>query len=97
MKREDVMKLVNAGFSKEEILGLLSETPEETPKETPEETPEENKPIWNPFEMASMTEGISSAIIEAIQKQNILNSSQKEETPISGEDILANVLDLLDE
>ena len=103
MKKEDVVKLVNAGFTKEEILGLLGEgtsekTPDKTPEKTPDKTPEktpEVSPLMGDYQ--AMTEGISTAIIEAIQKNNILNSSQKEEPTLSGEDILANVLDLLDE
>ena len=91
MKKEDVVKLVNAGFTKEEIVGLLGEA---TEKKEPEKTPEAS-PLMGDYQ--AMTEGISNAIIEAIQKNNILNSNQKEEPTLSGEDILANVLDLLEE
>ena len=96
MKREDVIKLVNAGFSKEEIVGLLKDTPaEETKEETPE-TPETKEALTSD-NMAVMTEGVSKAIIEALQKQNIFNSRMPQEEQKSGEDILATVLDLIDE
>ena len=100
MNKEELLKLVNAGFTKEEIFTLFGDKTEDTP-ETKEDTPKEDTPQelenFSGFPsngLEVMTEGISKAIIEAIQKQNILNSSQREENPISSEDIIANVLNL---
>ena len=94
MTKEELMKLVNAGFTKEEIFKLAEETPKET-EETPKETEEiqETLPVNS---LGVMTEGISKAIIEELQKQNILNSRMPEEVTTSSEDILANVLDLFE-
>lgn len=101
MKKEDVIKLANAGFSKEEILGLLSGEDNTSEDKSEDKTPEDKTPEDNTSEVLgnyeAITEGVSKAIIEAIQKSNVLNSNQKEESPLAGEDILANVLDLLEE
>ena len=47
--------------------------------------------------MTIMSEGISKAIIEELQKSNILGSRMPAEDQVTGEDILATVLDLIDE
>lgn len=98
MDSEKLLKLIDAGFTAEELRPLLTKdvTPEDpapaepAPAEpTPAETPSFQLPDFEAY-----TEGISKAIIEAIQKSNVLQSTQKEEVKVSGEEILANVLGL---
>ena len=97
MKKEDVIKLVNAGFSKDEIMGLFGDTPAGDKEPEKSALDPETKEGLSEDNMAVMTEGVSKAIIEALQKQNILNSRMPKEEVQSGEDILATVLDLIDE
>ena len=102
---DSITTLVSAGYSKEEINTLLGigETPEDktpedkTPEDkTPEDkTPEDKTSIFD--HMTIMSEGISKAIIEELQKSNILGSRMPAEDQVTGEDILATVLDLIDE
>ena len=92
---DSITTLVSAGYSKEEINTLLGigGTPED---KTPEDkTPEDKTSIFN--HMTVMSEGISKAIIEELQKSNILGSRMPAEEQATGEDILATVLDLIDE
>lgn len=102
---DSITTLVTAGYSKEEINTLLGigEAPEDKTPEAQENTPEaqEDKTPENTnaiFEnMNIISEGISKAIIEELQKSNIMGSRMPAEQNLTGEDILATVLDLIDE
>ena len=96
MKVEEIIKLVNAGYTKEEINNMV--LPEVEPET--EVIPEEPKPATEETVVNSlqvMTEGISKAIIQELQKQNVMNSNQKEDTITPSEDIIATVLNLFEE
>ena len=95
MQYTEIIKLLNAGYSREEIMAMKDEpTSEETkPEETkPEEPkPEEQKPEENG--MSDLVKEMRDAFSE-MRKEftafNIMSSRQpKEKTP---EDIIANII-----
>lgn len=105
MNAESILKLVDAGFTKEEILALAGTAqPEkaEPPKNEPAPQPEPVKeqpaqpapePAADP-NAARYTELLEAMqkLTGAIQAGNILNSSNREEPQLSAEDILAEVV-----
>lgn len=105
MNAENILKLVDAGFTKEEILALAGTAqPEEAepPKNEPAPQPEPVKeqpaqpapePAADP-NAARYTELLEAMqkLTGAIQAGNILNSSNREEPQLSAEDILAEVV-----
>ena len=92
MKIDEIMKLIDAGFTRDEIIALETpaEAPEEKPEEAPEEKPEEVKtPL--PEEYASALNGILDsfkAVAKEIKAANILNSNMPEVPAKSAEDAL---------
>lgn len=88
MDVEKIMKLVDAGFTREEILnftggnpvGKTTEKPVEKPAETPAEKPVE-KPAENPAEKPNENEALNNILQEMknvvleIQKANIFRAS----------------------
>ena len=98
MNAENILKLVDAGFTKEEILalaGTAQPTEAEPPKnEQPEPEPEPEKPAQpdpNETRYNELLEAMQK-LTGAIQAGNILNSSNREEPQLSAEDILAEVV-----
>ena len=101
MNAENILKLVDAGFSKEEILALTGTAqPEEAdaPKEAPAEPEPAPEPQPAPVQK-DPNEDRYNELLDAMQKLtgaiqagNILNSSNKEQPQITAEDILAEVV-----
>lgn len=103
MESRDILKLVDAGFTHDEILALAGtaqpETAEppkdEAPAVQPETAPE---PQLAPVQKDPNEERYSQLLdamqklTGAIQAGNILNSSNKEQPQMSAEDILAEVV-----
>ena len=58
MKLEEVLKLIDAGYTKEEITSML------TPEPVPEKTPEPEKPI----PAAQAAAGPSDAVLQELQE-----------------------------
>ena len=87
MQYTEIIKLLDAGYSREEILAMKDEpTPDPTPEPTPELTPKENG-------MSDLVKEMRDAFSE-MRKEftafNIMSSRQPEEkTP---EDIIANII-----
>ena len=90
MNQEEVLKLIDAGFSADEIRQMSAEKPEETPEEKPEEkntetginTPEVSAEIQN------LTEQISklNETVVKLQEANIKNArtgSARVDDPVS--------------
>lgn len=103
MNAENILKLVDAGFSKEEILALTGTAqPKEAdaPKEAPAEPePAKDQPAKPAPETSDPNAERYAELLDAMQKLtgaiqagNILNSSNKEQPQMSAEDILAEVV-----
>lgn len=101
MKIDDVFKLIDAGFTKEEILSF--EKPEaaaapETETEQAKEAPEEPKPAEtavDPEQFKTALNGFLDsfkAIADDMKSANIRSSSMPVVNPDSAEDILAKVI-----
>lgn len=100
MKYTEIIKLLDAGYTREEILNM--DEPEETkPEETkPEETkPEETKPEETENTPSSEILGELKELFTDMRKEftamNIMNSRRDSEAK-TGEDIIANIINPFD-
>ena len=96
MKIDDVMKLINAGFTKEEIISMTGETEVEPEAAKPEETAAPEKPAEPAApEFKSVLDdflkGIKS-IAEDIKQSNSANSNMPVQEKTSAEQILASII-----
>lgn len=101
MNTENILKLVDAGFTKEDILALAgtaqpkeAEPPKDEPASQPEPETEPEKPAQPDPNETRYNELLSAMqkLTGAIQAGNILNSSNREDPQLSAEDILAEVV-----
>lgn len=97
MNIDSILKLVEAGFSKEEITAMTqpAQAQEEPIKEEPKPEPAKEEPVKEEPAQDKRYEELLSAmnrLTGAIQAGNILNSNNKEVKEPSAEDILAEVL-----
>ena len=97
MNIDSILKLVEAGFSKEEITAMTQpeQAQEEPAQEEPKTEPVREEPVKEESAQDKRYEELLSAmnrLTGAIQAGNILNSNNKEVKEPSAEDILAEVL-----
>lgn len=103
MKIDEVIKLVDAGYTKDEISALMGgvdnvepEIKEEAPEPAPEQKEQPVKPSPEPADpnAARYNELLEAMqkLTGAIQAGNILNSQNKEQPNLTAEDILAEVV-----
>ena len=105
MKTEDILKLIDAGFTKDEILGLDKDPKEEPEKEEPEkeepekEEPEKEEPKKEPEKTTDQTDMLKfiaeqfEKMTKSIQESNIINSDTKlKNEDKTGPEILAEVI-----
>ena len=100
MKAEDVIKLIDAGFNRDEIVGMMDpESAGEAEPETAEPEPEKKEQPAPAPEPADPNAARYTELLEAMQKLtgaiqagNILNSSNKEQPQLTAEDVLAQVV-----
>ena len=97
MNIESILKLVEAGFSKEEITAMTqpAQAQEEPKQDEPKTEPVKEEPAKEEPTQDKRYEELLSAmnrLTGAIQAGNILNSNNKEVKEPSAEDILAEVL-----
>lgn len=100
MTHEELLMLVKAGYTKEEINAMTAPAPAEEPKEEPAPAPAE-EPKETPAEVsefaemrrqfAEMNKEISN-IVKGLQKMNVANARQGEPTNNTVDDILKNML-----
>ena len=92
MKYDEIIKLLDAGYSRDEIL-KMGDAPEE---KKPEEAPEEKKPEeQQPDLMAGVMEEVKGMFAEMkkeLTAMNILNSRQQPDEVKTSEDIIANII-----
>ena len=97
MNIDSILKLVEAGFSKEEITAMTqtAQAQEEPAQEEPKTDLVKEEPVKEESAQDKRYEELLSAmnrLTGAIQAGNILNSNNKEVKEPSAEDILAEVL-----
>ena len=93
MKYEEIIKLLDAGYSREEILAMKEE-----PAPAPEPSQDDPEPAPAP-EPADITAGIMEEVKgmfaemkKELTAMNILNSRQESDEVNTGEDILASII-----
>ena len=94
MKYDDIIKLLDAGFTRDEILNITSEPeqvdqePEQTDQE-PEQTDPE--PIQDVLaEVMTQLKGAVEDMKKEFTAMNIMNSRQEDDK--TGDDIIANII-----
>ena len=97
MNKEEILKLVNAGYTKAEIEAMSSDQPEAKPEEKPDpEQTEEVKPAEaSPFTPDMITEftGAINGLSEMIKKSNMINDGYEPKTALErGEEVLASLI-----
>ena len=82
MKTEEILKLIDAGYTKEEIIAMeqpeeLEPTPEEpTPEEPqPEEQPAEQKELAEVRQELKTTQQQLADLVKQMQRNNLANAS----------------------
>ena len=96
MSHEELLMLVKAGYTKEEINAMTAPAPAEEQKETPAEEPKETPAEISEFaemrkQFAEMNKEISN-IVKGLQKMNVANARQGEPNSNTVDDILKNML-----
>ena len=100
MNKEEILKLVNAGYTKAEIEAMSSDQkPEEKSEEKPEVKPEE-KPEVKSAETVSFTPdvmkeftGAINGLSDMIKKSNMINDGYEPKTALEkGEEVLASLI-----
>ena len=95
MKYEEIIKLLDAGYSRDEILAMK----EEPAPADPEPTPAPADPEPTPVPAADITAGIMEEVKgmfaemkKELTAMNILNSRQESDEVRTGDDILASII-----
>lgn len=99
MNKEELLKLVNAGFTKDEILKLFSDESVEPNVSKTEENSEEQKVAEEPSNLDTFTNMFDEmnkrleSMTKAIQSNNVMNASvDTEEKKKTNEDIIASII-----
>lgn len=95
MNKEEIMKLVNAGYSKTEIDAMMADQPEQ-PAEQPKPEEPEPKPaeasVFTPDMIKEFT-GAINGLSEMIKKSNMVNDGYEPKTALErGEEVLATLI-----
>lgn len=95
MNKEEIMKLVNAGYSKAEIDAMMADQPEQ-PEEQPKPEEPETKPaeasVFTPDMIKEFT-GAINGLSEMIKKSNMVNDGYEPKTALErGEEVLATLI-----
>lgn len=92
MKYEEIIKLLDAGYSRDEIIAMRDETalaPDQ--KDKPDET--EPKPAEDiTAEIMNEVKSMFSEMKKELTAMNIMNSRQESDEIKTGEDILASII-----
>lgn len=89
MKYEEIIRLLDAGYSREEIM-TMQETPvdpQDPPQDPPQETPQDDMKL-----MINEMRDAFAEMKKEITALNIMTSRQPPEDVKTGEDILANII-----
>lgn len=91
MNYSEIIKLLDAGYSREEILSMKKEPapePEPEPEPSPEPVPVEDITAG----IMEEVKGMFAEMKKELTAMNIMNSRQEGDTVKTGEDILANII-----
>ena len=91
MKYEEIIKLLDAGYSREEILAMKEEpapAPDPEPTDDPEPAPAPDPAADVMKEMKEMF----AEMKKELTAMNIMNSRQESDDVKTGEDVLANII-----
>ena len=94
MNYTDIIKLLNAGYTREEILAMKDEDKQDPDKQDPDKD-EDKKDSETPDIMESVMTEVKDMFAEMkkeLTAMNILNSRQEGEEFKSSEDILASII-----
>ena len=89
MKYEEIIRLLDAGYSREEIMSM-QEAPadqQDPPQETPQETPQDDMKL-----MINEMRDAFAEMKKEITALNIMTSRQPPEDVKTGEEILASII-----
>lgn len=92
MKYEEIIKLLDAGYSRDEILAMKEEP---APAPDPEPTPDDPEPAPAPDPAADVMKEMKEMFAEMkkeLTAMNIMNSRQESDEVRTGEDILASII-----
>lgn len=95
MKYEEIIKLLDAGYSREEILAMKEEPAPADPEPTPAPDDPEPTPAPDPDPAADVMKEMKEMFAEMkkeLTAMNILNSRQEPDDVKTGEDILASII-----
>ena len=90
MKYDEIIKLLDAGYTRDEILSMETETPEEKP---PEETPSTETPETD--EVTNMVKEMHDLVSEMRKEftaMNILSTQRLTEPEKTADDVIANII-----
>lgn len=96
MKYDEIMKLIDAGFTRDEIINMKEgEPPEEEQEHTSSEEKYENVNDELTKAISEMKDSITESF-EGLKKEmmaiNIMNATQNGDLPKTGEDIIADII-----
>ena len=92
MKYNEIIKLLDAGYSRDEILAMEEEP---APAPDPEPTPDDPEPAPAPDHAADVMKEMKEMFAEMkkeLTAMNIMNSRQDSDEVRTGEDILASII-----
>ena len=92
MKYDEIIKLLDAGYTREEILNMDTGTPEENP---PEENPPEETPPTETDEVTNMVKEMRDLVSEMRKEftaMNILSTQRSNEPEKTADDVIANII-----
>ena len=90
MKYDEIIKLLDAGYTRDEILNMDTKAPEENP---PEETPPTETSKTN--EVANMVKEMRDLVSEMRKEftaMNILSTQRPNEPKKTADDVIANII-----
>ena len=91
MKYEEIIKLLDAGYSREEIMDMKNAPADNEPDPAP--APDEPKPVADiTGEIMAEVKDMFAEMKKELTAMNIMNSRQEGEDIKTGEDILANII-----
>ena len=96
MKTDDIIKLLDAGFTKEEILEMIEpgSQPKQKEPEPKEPEPKEPEEVEDPAAgLLKLVEGEFKKLRDELISSNITYSNNKVNSPEDPSQILANVVD----
>lgn len=100
MDMNSILKLVDAGFSKDEIMAMNSQEPDQEPDQTPDQEPDQEpdqKPAQEPTQDPTVMDAIAlltkqvEALTKAQQSAN-RNQTNLQRVTQNTDDILANLI-----